>query len=650
MSVARRQPRFAAAWQGPPVDTATGFAIALPDVAGRGSRSTIGEVVPSGPPPTPRPPGRVLLRIAGAATQLASGACLLIGTIGLVLIEQNQAGSLSAVAAWLLAAMAGLVVGGLIYRGGLVAMLIAAAIDGGFGAVLATFDHGALGRMLKILRPTDVAAVHGTLTVAGFAMLAAGVVCLAAVPHGIRYAKWFRDAAAGRSTVTTSRGFPPPPVPARTAVYIIPAEDRPGWRRRVYVALGAGAILVGIGVGALVSSTGSGLELPGERVGSAAGSAATGSAATRAGTSRTGSAAPSASGTAATPAAGPEPSAGSAAADAHPAVAVSSGATDPRAPAGTPTTAASGSGSSDPGSSGTASGTASGTGSSGDGRAITVAPAGTVQDLVLAQHAAIAAADRTALTALLSSTAFGFGIDAPELADGRDAVSAQIVHDLGDPPAGGFTVDSHAIAIGEDHGHAWIAEQLDISAPGQGPRSIAISELAAAIDGRWQIVALHWGVPVDDATAERLAILSRLPVPARIADRHDAADLDQAVRAAFASRTAFAEARSERSDAFNFGSGGERAHGGAVIKRIFSKLRAEIRIHDGVRVASGASWDPAQSTAPWIGWAALNVDYTARTRAATDVTQTFRVLAILRREADGWKIVQTQWSNAGPVR
>jgi hypothetical protein len=598
----------------------------------------------------------VLLRIAGAATQLASGACLLIGTIGLVLIEQNQAGSLSAVAAWLLAAMAGLVVGGLIYRGGLVAMLIAAAIDGGFGAVLATFDHGALGRLLKILRPADVAAVHGTLTVAGFAMLAAGVVCLAAVPHGIRYANWFRDAAAGRSTVTTSRGFPPPPAPARTAVYIIPAEDKPGWRRRVYVALGAGAILVGIGVGALVSSTGAGLELPGERVGSA-----TGSAATRAGASRTGSAAPSASGTAATPAAGTDPSAGSAAADAHPAVAVASGATDPRASAGTPTPASGDPASGTPASGDPASGTpasgdpasgtpASGTSASGDGRAITVAPAGTVQDLVLAQHAAIAAADRTALTALLSSTAFAFGVDATELADGRDAVSAQIVHDLGDPPAGGFTVDSHAIAIGEDHGHAWIAEQLDISAPGRDPRSIAISELAAAIDGRWQIVALHWGVPVDDATAERLAILSRLPVPARIADRHDTADLDQAVRAAFASRTAFADARSERSDAFNFGSGGERAHGGAVIKRIFGKLRAEIRIHDGVRVASGASWDPTQSAAPWIGWAALNVDYTAKTRAATDVTQTFRVLAILRREADGWKIVQTQWSNAGPVR
>jgi ketosteroid isomerase-like protein len=619
--VARRQPRFAAAWQGAPADTGTGFVIAALDPAGRGSRSTIGMVAPSGPPPTPRPPGRVLLRVAGVATQLGCGACLLVGTIGLVLVEQNQTGGLSAVAAWLLAAMAGLVVGGLIYRGGLVAMLIAAAIDGGFGAVLATFDHATLGRLLKILRPSDVAAIQGALTVAGFAMIGAGVLCLVAVPHGIRYARWFREAAVGRSVVTTP-GFPPPPVPARSTVYIIPAEDQPVWRRRVYVALGAGAIVVGIGAGALVSSTG-GVTLPGDRHGSAT-AAAAGSGSTRAAT-RTGAAANAASGTAASTAA--------AATDSHPAGAISTGAAEPRTPTATPPD------------------TASSAAPPGDpGREITVAPVGTVQDLVLAQHAAIAAADRTALAAVLSTTAFAFGVDAAEVADGRDAVSAQVVHDLGDPPSGGFTVDSRAIAIGEDRGHAWIAELIDISAPGRAPRSVAISELAATIDGRWQIVALHWGVPVDDATAERLAILSRLPVPARLVDRHDDADLDQAVRAAFASRTAFAEARSERADAFNFGSGGERAHGGAVIKRIFSKLRAEIRIHDGVRVASGATWDQAQKAAPWIGWAALNVDYTARTRAATDVTQTFRVLAILRKEADGWKIIQTQWSNAGPVR
>jgi hypothetical protein len=32
------------------------------------------------------------------------------------------------------------------------------------------------------------------------------------------------------------------------------------------------------------------------------------------------------------------------------------------------------------------------------------------------------------------------------------------------------------------------------------------------------------------------------------------------------------------------------------------------------------------------------------------VTQTFRVLAVLIKEDRGWKIVQTQWSNGGPIR
>ncbi|HEX7843447.1 MAG TPA: hypothetical protein VF469_38505, partial [Kofleriaceae bacterium] len=216
-------------------------------------------------------------------------------------------------------------------------------------------------------------------------------------------------------------------------------------------------------------------------------------------------------------------------------------------------------------------------------------------------------------------------------------------------PFGGFTVASKALAVGEDRGHAWIAEQLDVGGAGRPVRSFAITELAALIDGSWQIVALHWATPVDDATAERLAILNRLPAPRPIADRHDGpAELDQAVRAAFASRAEFAEARSERPDAFNIGSGGERARG-AAIKRIFGKLKAQLRIHDGARVVAGSAWDPAQKATPWIGWAALNVDFTSKTRAATDVTQTFRVLAILVKEAHGWKIVQTQWSNGGPL-
>ncbi|HET9620886.1 MAG TPA: nuclear transport factor 2 family protein, partial [Kofleriaceae bacterium] len=277
----------------------------------------------------------------------------------------------------------------------------------------------------------------------------------------------------------------------------------------------------------------------------------------------------------------------------------------------------------------------------------------TVASLLTAEHAALARADGQALAALRTAGAFGFGLDADEVGDGRDAVVGQILRDLGDPPAGGFTVTAHNTAVGEERGHAWIAEELELGGADREPRTLLVSALAAVVGGKWQFVAEHWAVAVADATAERLAILKTLPTPQPIADRGDgpgAAELDRAVRAAFETKAAFADARSERPDAFNFGSGGERAHGGAAIKKIFTRIKAQIRLHDGARVVAGGQWDPAQQAAPWIGWAAVNVDFTARTRAATDVTQTFRVLAIAIKEGSDWKLVQTQWSNGGPIR
>jgi hypothetical protein len=278
-------------------------------------------------------------------------------------------------------------------------------------------------------------------------------------------------------------------------------------------------------------------------------------------------------------------------------------------------------------------------------------PAESVDQMLAAQRAAIANADPSALARLVSTQAFAFGLDADEVAEGRDAIAAQLARDLGESPTGNFIVESRALTIGQERGHAWIAEDLDITAPGQERRRLVITELVAAIDGQWLIVALHWATPLDDTTAERLAVLKTLPTPHPIADRRDGTEeLETAVRAAFASRATYTDALSERPDTFNLGSGGERARGGSTIKRIFGRLRAQIRMHDGARIVAGSFWDPAQATAPWIGWAAVNIDYTARSRAATDVTQTFRVLAILLRDGTDWKIVQTQWSNGGPIR
>lgn len=558
-----------------------------------------------GPAASPRPPGRALLRLAGVLSQLSCGACLLIGTIGLVLVQQNKVGSLGAVGAWLAAAMAGLVFGGLIYRGGLVSMLVASAIDVGFGIILLTIEYATLRRLLKILPASDVDAIGQGLNIAGITMIGAGAICLLALPQGIRFARWFRTAAATRTAMSTARGFPPPPVPAYGSAYIIPAEDRPASRRRLYMVLGGLAIGIGAGVGVLVSST---------RPAAQAEPRATGaqrSAALR-------------------------PATGSAQVDA---IRGSAAGELPRT-LSEPHTAPR-----DAGPSADAAGDASAASGIPGAK-----PPDSVQQLVAAQRDAIAHGDIKALADLAIPTVFGFGIDADEVAEGRALVAAQLARDLGDPPVGGFTVTSSGLSIGQDRGHAWIAEELELTAAGQDARRLVISELAAVIDGGWRLVALHWATPVTDATAERLAILNTLPKPQPIGDRHDGPDeLDGAVRAAFASRAAFADARSERPDAFNYGSGGERAHGGVAIKRIFGKLKAQLRLHDGARVVAGGAWDPAQRAAPWIGWAAVNVDFTAKTRAATDLTQTFRVLAILIKEGATWKIVQTQWSNGGPI-
>jgi SnoaL-like domain len=560
------------------------------------------------PAPTPGPPGRVLLRLAGVLTQLTCGVCLLIGTIGLVLVQQNKVGSTAAVVAWLVTAMAGLVFGGLIYRGGVISMLVAAAIDASFGVILVALELGTLRQLLKILPASDVDSIGDALNVAGFVMAGAGVLCLIALPQGVRFARWFRDAAATRTAMSTARGFPPP-VPAYGSVLIIPAEEAPASRRRLYMVLGGLAIGVGAGVGVLVSAPPRPLETelttpplttpppqtpppqPPPSAGSGSGLAGTG--------------------TGSNP---PPPEVSAPGSSAPPVVAVDAGVAR-------------------------------------DARAAEVRPADTVQRLLVAQRAALAKADRKAIAALVAPSVFGFGLDADEVAEGRDAVTSQLIVDLGELPPRGFTITSTALAIGQERDHAWIAEELEVSAVGRPSRTLAISELAAMINGTWQVVAIHWATPVADAIAQRRAILKTLPMPRPITDRHDGTvELDRAVRAAFASRAAFADARSERPDAFNYGSGGERAHGGAGIKRIFTRLKAQIHLRDGARVADGSAWDPAQRTAPWIGWAAVNVDFTARTRAATDVTQTFRVLAIMLKEGNAWKIVQTQWSNGGPIR
>ena len=120
---------------------------------------------------------------------------------------------------------------------------------------------------------------------------------------------------------------------------------------------------------------------------------------------------------------------------------------------------------------------------------------------------------------------------------------------------------------------------LELTGKSLPARRIAITQLACPVNGAWQTVGWQWAAPVADSAAERMALLGTKPAVKAIATKADTKALESAVRAAFASKTALVDARSERPDAFNFGSGpNERSVGGSKIKSVFGSLRADIKL------------------------------------------------------------------------
>ncbi|MBA3464795.1 MAG: nuclear transport factor 2 family protein [Deltaproteobacteria bacterium] len=709
-------------------------------------------------PPEDAEPRRYLLRPAGVLTQVSCAACLLLGTIAFVLIQQNKSGGAPLAIMWAIGAMAGLVFGGLMSRGGLLSLFVSAALTATFGIVLIAIDYDTLREILRVLPESDVEMVGDVMVVGAVVMLVTSAMCLASIGQARRYARAYARAveeavaadpslSAAFSAVRTQPALPPAPAPAsfgpaapgsgtlpQAAKPVAPsgpllfpenstqpgnrlaplAQDRPtdpvgrsiiplhppapgaptnepviprgprtepgfatatmddrptnpvgrpiippgprtapgimatvpgggpiapleeqaagpdpgatnrGWtpaktgfttqiivrppkeearsRRRIYIALGGFAIGLGAGIGVLVTSgaeTDSGSETAS---GSGSGSA-----------SGTGSASAAGSGQAA-----------------------ASGSVSDTGPAGVSgPDGVTGTGSASPAS---GSGSASVSAASGSDAELAGTPSVPIRTLITAQREAIAKGDAKAYAATLAPGAFAFGLEGDDVAEGRDAIEAMLAKHLADPPASGFPVSSKFLATGGTGNVAWTAEDIEV-----GVRRIAITQVAVFANGAWSVVALCWGMPVADGTAERMAILGTLPRAAAVPNKHDGSDeLDKAVRIAFSSRTAFAAARSERDDGFNFGSGpGERVIGGVAIKRLFGRLRSELKLDGGVR---------ASEIAPGVGWAALNAVYTSKSRAATDVSQTFRVLAVLVKEDGAWKIVQTQFSNAGPIR
>jgi ketosteroid isomerase-like protein len=563
-------------------------------------------------------PSRALLIAAGLLTQLIGAACFVLGLASIPVVHDLK-GGMSGVIASVIASLAAIVCGTLVWRGRLVPLALAAGLDVGFGIGLPR-GGSAVGAMLRML-PADEASTAETFVMIGaITMFVAAILCVISVPSALKLRQWARDelATAGASqlgmpvmntfAMQQLDGSNLPPL--RPAVdELAPTRERPRFNQNLplplppepeprsgntlrgfsaqklmptqvlnigpakrggkpVIIIGVAVTLIAIGIIVITAAGGSSVD---EVAGKSGSSDEVTSVI---------------SGSAGTPAVDLPPKAGR---------------------------------------NGTAAVIIEAQADAGQG-APAIPP---VEDFVTRFHAALGTAAAADLALLFDTKAFAFGVEANDLAEGREAVVAQLRGDLPGPSS----VAVKFAHSGSEGDSGWIAEELRI-----GGKTYVVTAAIAVRAGAWQIAALHWGEAMPNATAYRLAREGNLGVPDVIPNTNDGSELAKVMQTAFASKPSFVDARSTRPDAFNFGSAsGERLKGGESIKKIFARINAVIRLHDAVKVGMLGERG---------GWGVANVDFTDADRDGTEVTQTFRVLAVWVKEAAGWRIVQTQWSNA----
>ena len=508
-------------------------------------------------------PSRVLLIVAGALTQVVGAACLILNLASLPFAHDLHARTHSIVAA-IVAALATVICGTLVYRGRLIPIALAAGLDIGFGIGLPR-GSAAIGTLLHVLPADDVDTANTLITIGAITLFVAAILCVLAIPTALRLRAWARgeierEALAARgaegekakrasssaivpAAASTLKGVGPKLMPTQV-IRISTSRGKP------FVIVGVAVALIAIGIVVISAASGSSTKETDGIV-------------------------------------------------MHPAKPIDAAVTvlvapPPDAPAA-PT---------DP----------------------------PVEEVVARLHLALEHAKPDELALLFDAKAFAFGIESHEVVEGRDAVVAMLRHDLGDVPAKGFEVSSRFAQNGHEGDTGWVAEELKV-----GSKTFVATAVVGLRDGAWSIAALHWAVAMSNEQAYKTARDGTLATPDAIPDAHDDSPLAKAMRTAFASKPSFVAARSTRADAVNFGSApGERVLGGDNIKKIFSKIKATITVHDAVKVGLAGSHG---------GWGAANVDFTDADKDGTQVTQTFRVLVAWVEEPDGWRIVQSQWSN-----
>ncbi len=517
-------------------------------------------------------PSRTLLIVSGVLTQVVGAACLILNAASLPFAHDLHARTHSIVAS-IIAALATVICGTLVYRGRLIPLALAAGLDLGFGIGLPR-GSAAVGALLHVLPSGDAATASTLVTIAAVVMFIAAILCVLAIPTALRLRTWARgelerEARAARgaegerakrastgaiipASASTLKGVGPEVLP--TQVLHLSRKGKP------YVIVGVAVALIALGIVVISAASSSN---------DAGSSAASGSASARAAS----------------------------------------------------------------GSSGASAATVDAGALAAMGDAAPVPPADPPVDEISARlHLALEHVAPAELALLFDSHAFAFGVGAHDVAQGRDAVVALLRRDLGTPPRKGFTVSTKFARAGHDGDVGWIAEELEV-----GGETFVTTAVVGLRDGAWTIAALHWAQAVRNEDAYRLARDGQLEVPDAIPDTHDESPLGQAMRTGFASRPSFVAARSTRPDAVNFGSApGERVLGGDTIRKVFGRLQATLHLHDAVAVGLVGAHG---------GWGAANVDFTDADKDGTEVTQTFRVLVAWLEEPDGWRMVQSQWSN-----
>jgi len=498
-------------------------------------------------------PSRALLIVAGLLTQLLGAICLVLALASIPIVHDLQGGTKAALAS-VIAALAAMVCGTLVWRGRLIPLALAAGLDVGLGIVLPRGTSG-IGALLRILPQGDVSTAETLVTIGAIGMFVAAVLCLVAIPSAIKLRRWARDELAKPDYVPEVRR-PGSTLKGWGTMKLVPtqvlrAADAPA-RSKPAVIFAVAIPLIAVGIAVISASTGGASAKDDVTFGSA------------------GSAPPKAA-----PVSPPV----------APSVVVDAAAIDAAAAVEPP-----------------------------------------LEDFITLFHGALGAGDTGSL---LDPKVFGFGIEAHEVAEGRADVAAMLAHDVG----GKAEISAKLHQVGRDGDIAWVAEELHA-----GGKSFVVSYVAGLSNGAWMIAAIHFAVAMPNDIAYKLARDGDLAVPDAIPGQHDESALALAMKTAFASKSSFVDARSTRADAFNFGSApGEHILGGDAIRKVFGRIRATVHLHDAVRVGAVGAHG---------GWGAANVDFTDADRDGTDVTQTFRVLAAWVQEDAGWRIVQTQWSNA----